>query len=160
MSRVAAAYAVSYTQYRFVLRHFAIIQERFFLVNLFTLFFTGAIMLKHCRYSSSVEHDLPKVERWVRFPLPALKGLSLSDSLFYLSGEDPRFCKRWVNQYPACLSGGSQSPTEINAPRGRRTSGGHSLCADRSEAETAGIRSGIMSAGADPNPAPSLARET
>ena len=71
MSRVAAAYAVSYTQYRFVLRHFAIIQERFFLVNLFTLFFTGAIMLKHCRYSSSVEHDLPKVERWVRFPLPA-----------------------------------------------------------------------------------------
>ena len=71
MSRVAAAYAVSYTQYRFVLQHFAIIQERFFLVNLFTLFFTGAIMLKHCRYSSSVEHDLPKVERWVRFPLPA-----------------------------------------------------------------------------------------
>ena len=85
MSRVAATYAVSYTQYRFVLRHFAIIQERFFLVNLFTLFFTGAIMLKHCRYSSSVEHDLPKVERWVRFPLPALKGLSLSDSLFYFS---------------------------------------------------------------------------
>ena len=39
-------------------------------------------------------------------------------SLFYLSGEDPCFCKRWVNQYPACLSGGSQSPTEINAPRG------------------------------------------
>ena len=78
----------------------------------------------------------------------------------YLSGEDPRFCKRWVNQYPACLSGGSQSPTEINAPRGRRTSSGRSLCADRSEAETAGIRLGIMSAGADPNPAPSLASET
>ena len=33
----------------------------------------------------------------------------------YLSGEDPRFYKRWVNQYPARLSGGSQSPTEINA---------------------------------------------
>ena len=54
------------------------------------------------------------------------------------------------------LSGGSQSPTEINAPRGRRTSSGRSLCADRSEAETAGIRLGIMSASADPNPAPSL----
>ncbi len=53
-----------------------------------------------------------------------------------LSGEDPRFCKRWVNQYPACLSGGSQSPTEINALRGRK-------------AKTARIRLGIMSAAAD-----------
>ena len=79
---------------------------------------------------------------------------------FISVGEDSRFYKRWVNQYPARLSGGSQSPTEINAPRGRRTSGGRSLCADRSEAETAGIRFGIMSAIADPNPAPSLASET
>ena len=36
----------------------------------------------------------------------------------YLSGEDPRFYKRRVKQYPASLSGGLQSPTEINAPRG------------------------------------------
>ena len=81
-------------------------------------------------------------------------------------GKPPRFCKRWVYQYPARLSGGLQSPTEINAPRGRRTSSGRSLLpaghvgADRSEAKTAGIRFGIMSAHADPNPAPSLASET
>ena len=62
---------------------------------------------------------------------------------FYLSGEDPRFYKRRVKQYPASLSGGFQSPTEINAPRG-----------------CAGIRLGIMSAYADPNLAPSLASET
>ena len=37
---------------------------------------------------------------------------------FYLSGEDPRFYKRGINQYLARLSGGLQSPTEINAPRG------------------------------------------
>ena len=36
----------------------------------------------------------------------------------YLSGEDPRFYKRRVKQYPARLSGGFQSPAEINAPRG------------------------------------------
>ena len=35
--------------------------------------------------------------------------------LFYLSGEDPRFYKRRVKQYPARLSGGFQSHTEINA---------------------------------------------
>ena len=33
----------------------------------------------------------------------------------YLSGEDPRFYKRRVKQYPARLSGGFQSPAEINA---------------------------------------------
>ena len=33
----------------------------------------------------------------------------------YLSGEDPRFYKRGICQYPARLSGGFQSPTEINA---------------------------------------------
>ena len=38
--------------------------------------------------------------------------------VLYLSGEDPRFYKRRVKQYPARLSGGFQSPTEINAPRG------------------------------------------
>ena len=32
-----------------------------------------------------------------------------------LSGEDPRFYKRGIDQYPARLSGGLQSPTEINA---------------------------------------------
>ncbi len=32
---------------------------------------------------------------------------------FYLSGEAPRFYKRRVKQYPASLSGGLQSPTEI-----------------------------------------------
>ena len=41
-----------------------------------------------------------------------------SDALIYLSGEDPRFYKRGIDQYPARLSGGLQSPTEINAPRG------------------------------------------
>ncbi len=39
-------------------------------------------------------------------------------SYFYLSGEDPRFCKRGIGQYPARLSGGFQSPTEINASGG------------------------------------------
>ena len=42
---------------------------------------------------------------------------------FYLSGEDPRFYKRGIGQYPARLSGGFQSPTEINA------SGGSQPCA-------------------------------
>ena len=37
---------------------------------------------------------------------------------FYLSGEAPRFYKRRVKQYPASLSGGLQSPTEINASGG------------------------------------------
>ena len=59
------------------------------------------------------------------------------------NAENPRFYKRWVEQYPAGLSGGFQSPTEINAPRG-----------------CAGIRICTMSAYADPNPAPSLASET
>ena len=36
----------------------------------------------------------------------------------YLSGEDPRFYKRGIGQYPARLSGGFQSPTEINASGG------------------------------------------
>ena len=35
--------------------------------------------------------------------------------IVYLSGEGPRFYKRGIGQYPACLSGGFQSPTEINA---------------------------------------------
>ena len=39
---------------------------------------------------------------------------TLFDTGFYLSGEDPRFYKRRVKQYPASLSGGLQSPTEIN----------------------------------------------
>ena len=38
--------------------------------------------------------------------------------IFISVGENPRFCKRWVKQYPASLSGEFQSPTEINAPRG------------------------------------------
>ena len=33
----------------------------------------------------------------------------------YLSWEACRFYKRRAGQYPACLSGGFQSPTEINA---------------------------------------------
>ena len=70
------------------------------------------------------------------------KKISWSGMCFYLSGEDPRFYKRRVKQYPASLSGGLQAPTEINAPRG-----------------CAGIRLGIMSAYADPNPAPILASE-
>ena len=36
----------------------------------------------------------------------------------YLSGEDPRFYKRGIGQYSARLSGGFQSPTEINASGG------------------------------------------
>ena len=41
--------------------------------------------------------------------------------ILYLSGEDPRFCKRGKGQYPARLSGGFQSPTEINASGGLQT---------------------------------------
>ena len=41
--------------------------------------------------------------------------ISASILTFYLSGEDPRFYKRGIDQYPARLSGGLQSPTEINA---------------------------------------------
>ena len=36
-------------------------------------------------------------------------------ALFISVGENPCFCKRWVKQYPASLSGEFQSPTEINA---------------------------------------------
>ena len=43
------------------------------------------------------------------------KKISWSGMCFYLSGEDHRFYKRRVKQYPASLSGGLQSPTEINA---------------------------------------------
>ena len=39
-----------------------------------------------------------------------------SGSPVYLSGEDPRFCKRGIGQYPARLSGGFQSHTEIDLP--------------------------------------------
>ena len=38
--------------------------------------------------------------------------------MFYLSGKDSRFNKRGIDQYPARLSGGLQSPTEINASGG------------------------------------------
>ena len=34
---------------------------------------------------------------------------------FISVGEDPRFCKRWVIQYPARLNGGSHSPALISA---------------------------------------------
>ena len=37
---------------------------------------------------------------------------------FISVGKTSRFCKRGIDQYPARLSGGLQSPTEINAPRG------------------------------------------
>ena len=36
-------------------------------------------------------------------------------ALFISVGENPRFCKRWVKQYPASLSDEFQSPTEIRA---------------------------------------------
>ena len=35
--------------------------------------FPSAIIPSRCGYSSSVECELPKLERWVRFPLPAPK---------------------------------------------------------------------------------------
>ena len=39
-----------------------------------------------------------------------------SDFLFYLSGEDPRFYKRGIGQYPARLSGGGVlEPSSCNA---------------------------------------------
>ncbi len=38
---------------------------------------------------------------------------------FYLSGEDHRFYKRGIDQYPARLSSGFQSPTEIRAMKNR-----------------------------------------
>ena len=49
-----------------------------------------------------------------------ITGDNIYKIMFYLSGEDPCFCfcKRGIDQYPARLSGGLQSPTEINAPRG------------------------------------------
>ena len=53
---------------------------------------------------------------WLTKEVPAryLKKLDKVD----LSGEDPRFYKRGIGQYPARLSGGFQSPTEINASGG------------------------------------------
>ena len=45
----------------------------------------------------------------------------MSNVDIYLSGKDPRFCKRGIGQYPARLSGGFQSPTEINASGGLQT---------------------------------------
>ena len=44
---------------------------------------------------------------------PSNAHVKRSDGGFYLSGEDPRFYKREIDQYPARLSGGFQSPTEI-----------------------------------------------
>lgn len=84
--------------------------------------------------------DKSKFRRRSKFYRPLyIPGLSK----FISVGEDSRFCKRLVNQYPARPSGGLQSPTEINALLG-----------------CAGIRFGIMSASANPNSAPSLANET
>ena len=47
---------------------------------------------------------------------------------FIFSGEDSRFYKRGIDQYPARLSGGFQSPTEIKA------SGGSQPCAEEGAA--------------------------
>ena len=49
---------------------------------------------------------------------------------FYLSREDSHFCKVSNNK---SFSVGVQSPTEINAPRGRTLSGRQWFCADRNE---------------------------
>ena len=49
---------------------------------------------------------------------------------FYLSREDSHFCKVSNNM---SFSVGVQSPTEINAPRGRTLSGRQWFCADRNE---------------------------
>ena len=62
--------------------------------------------------------------RYVRFYLILYRLLckttiySTFNVWLYLSGEDPRFNKRGIGQYPARLSGGFQSPTEINASGG------------------------------------------
>ena len=50
--------------------------------------------------------------------ISVFRDTSLQGTDIYLSGEDPRFCKRGIGQYPARLSGGFQSPTEINASGG------------------------------------------
>ena len=59
------------------------------------------------------------IERWgaIRDYL-LIQRRSRTGRRFFISvGENTRY-KRWVEQYPAGLSGGSQSPTEINASGG------------------------------------------
>ena len=44
-----------------------------------------------CRYSSSVEYQLPKLRRRVRFPLSARKNTVLPDGIFLFPLICPRF---------------------------------------------------------------------
>ena len=70
----------------------------------------------------------------------------------YLSGEDPRFYKRGIDQYPARLSGGLQSPTEINAsggsqPRKEEGASHHARRGKNAEAFLKERRPGFRNAG-------------
>ena len=69
------------------------------------------IYISESRLSSDVKNFLNRRGNFSEAENPLSKRI-------YLSGEDPRFYKRGIGQYPARLSGGLQSPTEINAPRG------------------------------------------
>ena len=60
--------------------------------------------------------------------------------IVYLSGEDPSFYKRGIGQYPARLSGGFQSPTEINASGGSQPRKEEGASADRSRAKRKVLR--------------------
>ena len=66
------------------------------------------IYISESRLSSDVKNFLNRRGNFSEAENPLSKRI-------YLSGEDPRFYKRGIGQYPARLSGGLQSPTEINA---------------------------------------------
>ena len=75
----------------------------------------------------------------------------------YLSGKDSRFYKRGIDQYPARLSIGLQSPIEINAQLHNAPQEHCYVCIGTRGCALDSVWK--ISAYADPNPAPILASE-
>ena len=65
-------YFVLFCEYE-VAKHIKSSRPHIFLTNPLIFDFYFDIIYTSCGYISSVECDLPKVERWVRLPLPAPK---------------------------------------------------------------------------------------
>ena len=61
-------------------------KNKFFCITPFIFRKRCAIIVRQCRYSSSVERELPKLDRRVRLPLPAPeKALAKASAFFYPS---------------------------------------------------------------------------
>ena len=108
------------------------------------------IYISESRLSSDVKNFLNRRGNFSEAENPLSKRI-------YLSGEDPRFYKRGIGQYPARLSGGFQSPTEINASATQCSTG--ALLRMHRHARMRRDSVWKKSAYADPNPAPILASE-